>query len=199
MRGVTFDQAAELTRATYGAVDRAVIEIEPDGDGARLVIHVESSATLDELSFCPRLRDPSRARARALRGAAHFRCQCCSSNPRTLRTFTAWPPELRSPIQPAGGQESGLRGGTENLAGAVAMAGAAEIVLSDLAATAARPRAVLISLCAPAERPQAWLQKLLRAAGERAHDFGAELVGGDLCAADGPVCISVTGVGAPVA
>ncbi len=38
-----------------------------------------------------------------------------------------------APIQPAGGQEDGMRGGTENVAGAVAMARAAEIVLTDLA------------------------------------------------------------------
>ncbi|MCA8944064.1 MAG: cysteine desulfurase [Planctomycetes bacterium] len=38
-----------------------------------------------------------------------------------------------TPLQPAGGQEAGLRGGTENVAGAVAMERAAEIVLGDLA------------------------------------------------------------------
>lgn len=35
-------------------------------------------------------------------------------------------------LQPAGGQEGGLRGGTENVAGAVAMARAAALVLGDL-------------------------------------------------------------------
>lgn len=46
------------------------------------------------------------------------------------------------PIQPAGGQEGGLRGGTENVAGAVAMARAAETVLSDLTHQIAHARAL---------------------------------------------------------
>jgi cysteine desulfurase len=49
-----------------------------------------------------------------------------------------------APLQLAGGQEGGLRGGTENVAGAVGLATAAEHVLSHQAATASRTR----ELCA---------------------------------------------------
>jgi cysteine desulfurase len=42
-----------------------------------------------------------------------------------------------APVQPAGGQEGGLRGGTENVAGAIGLALAAEHVLTHQAATAA--------------------------------------------------------------
>jgi cysteine desulfurase len=45
-------------------------------------------------------------------------------------------------LQVAGGQEYGLRGGTENVAGAVGMATAAEIVLSHQAATEAHTRSL---------------------------------------------------------
>jgi cysteine desulfurase len=42
-----------------------------------------------------------------------------------------------TPLMPGGGQEGGLRGGTENIPGAVALARAAEAAFSTLAATAA--------------------------------------------------------------
>ncbi len=42
-----------------------------------------------------------------------------------------------APVQPAGGQEAGLRGGTENVAGAVGLAVAAEAALTHRAQTAA--------------------------------------------------------------
>src|SRR5690606_20892075 len=41
-----------------------------------------------------------------------------------------------TPLIPGGGQEDGLRGGTENVAGAVALARAADAAFSSLAATA---------------------------------------------------------------
>ena len=67
--------------------------------------------------------------------------------------------------------------------------------ISDLAASAARPRALLLSLRAPPEKSAAWVRGAItgvRAAGRR---FGAELVGGDLAQAPGPAQWSVTALG----
>ena len=51
--------------------------------------------------------------------------------------FLAWSSKARlAPLQKGGGQEEGLRGGTENVAGAVGLAVAAEQALTHLAATA---------------------------------------------------------------
>ncbi len=47
-----------------------------------------------------------------------------------------------APLQEAGGQESGLRGGTENVAGAIGLAVAAEEMLTHQAETAAHTRAL---------------------------------------------------------
>lgn len=51
-----------------------------------------------------------------------------------------------APLQPAGGQEHGLRGGTENVPGAVGLAVAAEHAHTHLAATRARTAAFATSL-----------------------------------------------------
>lgn len=67
--------------------------------------------------------------------------------------------------------------------------------LSDLAATAARPEQILLSLSAPKSKSDAWLRALIQAASERAAQFGAELVAGDLACAPGGVHLSVTALG----
>ena len=67
--------------------------------------------------------------------------------------------------------------------------------LSDLAATAARPEQILLSLSAPKDKPESWLRALIAAASERAAQFGADLVAGDLACAPGGVHISVTALG----
>lgn len=72
---------------------------------------------------------------------------------------------------------------------------AAARALSDLAATAARARALLLCFRAPAERDERWLRAVIRAVAASARDYGAELVGGDLCAAEGPAAIAVTALG----
>jgi len=72
---------------------------------------------------------------------------------------------------------------------------AVDRALSDLAATAARPRAILVALRAPPGAREASLTRLLGAARRRARAFGAELVGGDTAAAPGPLALSVTALG----
>ena len=67
--------------------------------------------------------------------------------------------------------------------------------ISDLAAAAARPRAVLLALHAPREAPEAWLRAAIRAVWRRAREHGAELVGGDLACAPGPIALCVAAVG----
>jgi len=73
---------------------------------------------------------------------------------------------------------------------------AAARAISDLAATAVRPRAVLLALQAPADRPQVWLQAAIGGVRRMARSVGADLVGGDLCAAPGPASMAVTAIGA---
>ena len=53
-----------------------------------------------------------------------------------------------APLQLAGGQEGGLRGGTENVAGAIGLAVAAEHALSHQAATATHTRALCVRVFA---------------------------------------------------
>lgn len=67
--------------------------------------------------------------------------------------------------------------------------------LSDLAASAARPRAVLAALRAPAGRSERDLRALLAAIDAQASAFGARLVGGDLTSGDGPLGLAVTAIG----
>ncbi|MEW6074604.1 MAG: thiamine-phosphate kinase [Planctomycetota bacterium] len=67
--------------------------------------------------------------------------------------------------------------------------------LSDIAATAARPRAVLVALHAPRATDERWIRDALRAARDTARAAGAELVGGDLAAAPGPRSLAVTALG----
>ena len=67
--------------------------------------------------------------------------------------------------------------------------------LSDLAATAAKPRAVLLALAADAREPERRLKELVRRTRAAARRYGAELVGGDLACRPGPVHLTVTAMG----
>jgi thiamine-monophosphate kinase len=67
--------------------------------------------------------------------------------------------------------------------------------LSDLAATAAEPRAVLLAVRAPREAEEKRMQRLIEAVDACATRYGAELVGGDLCCAPGPLELVVTAIG----
>ena len=73
---------------------------------------------------------------------------------------------------------------------------AAARALSDLAATAAEPRALLCALRAPREARESYLRALLAGVRREGARHGAPLVGGDLCAAPGPISLAVTAVGA---
>lgn len=72
---------------------------------------------------------------------------------------------------------------------------AAARAISDLAATAAQPLAVLLAVCAPARTPASRLRAWIHGVEREARAHGAELVGGDLCAADGPASLTVTAIG----
>jgi thiamine-monophosphate kinase len=67
--------------------------------------------------------------------------------------------------------------------------------LSDLAASAARPRATLAALRAPGKIEEASLRALLRGVARCAQDHGAPLVGGDITRGSGPLSLAVTAVG----
>lgn len=74
---------------------------------------------------------------------------------------------------------------------------AAGRALSDLAASAARPRALLVSGSFSPAVEERWIRAALRGVQDTARRFGAELVGGDLaCAPSGsPASLSVTALG----
>jgi thiamine-monophosphate kinase len=72
---------------------------------------------------------------------------------------------------------------------------AVDRVLSDLAATAADPRAVLLSICAPRRASESRLRRIIGAVRTRAAQFGAQLVGGDLCCGPGPLQLSLSALG----
>ena len=72
---------------------------------------------------------------------------------------------------------------------------AAARAISDLAATAARPRAVFVALAVPRERSDAWIEKLLDGARARARAHGADLCGGDLSIAPDRAHVAVTAFG----
>lgn len=72
---------------------------------------------------------------------------------------------------------------------------AARRALSDLAATAARPRALLLGLAAPPETEESWIRAVIGGLRAAAREVGAELVGGDLCASPGPRSLAVTALG----
>ena len=73
---------------------------------------------------------------------------------------------------------------------------AAARALSDLAATAARPRAILVALSAPPSRDPKWIEAVLAGARSMARECDADLVGGDLASARGPAVVSVAALGA---
>jgi len=68
--------------------------------------------------------------------------------------------------------------------------------LSDLAATAARPRAVLLALSAGHSRSEAWILECVAGVRAVARENGADLVGGDLASSEGPTSLVVTAIGA---
>lgn len=72
---------------------------------------------------------------------------------------------------------------------------AAGRALSDLAASGAKPRALLLAIAAPSETPERWLRSAIEAVENRARDFGADLVAGDMAATSGPCTLSVTALG----
>lgn len=72
---------------------------------------------------------------------------------------------------------------------------AAARALSDLAATAARPRGILLALSAPRARSSKWIEAVLAGARSMARSVGADLVGGDLSATPGPAAIAVAAYG----
>lgn len=67
--------------------------------------------------------------------------------------------------------------------------------LSDLAATAARPRAVVLAISAPRERAEAWILAAIGGVRALAREHGADLVGGDLASTSGPAQLGVTALG----
>ncbi len=67
--------------------------------------------------------------------------------------------------------------------------------LSDLAASAARPRAVLAAVRAPRSASEQKLRALLSGIDACAREHGAALLGGDLCCASGALGVAVTAVG----
>lgn len=79
--------------------------------------------------------------------------------------------------------------------GTLAGAKAASRALSDLAASAAIPRALLFSASFAPATDERWIRAAIRTVADRARDFGAELVGGDLACARGPCVLSVAALG----
>ncbi len=67
--------------------------------------------------------------------------------------------------------------------------------VSDLAATAARPRAVLCTIAAQRTLSSAWLRGVLRGVASEARRHGAELVGGDLSVTRSGAVIAITALG----
>lgn len=72
---------------------------------------------------------------------------------------------------------------------------AAARALSDLAACGARPLGILLALSAPASCSEARIRGLIEGARSCAVECGADLVGGDLACAEGPVHLAVTALG----
>jgi thiamine-monophosphate kinase len=72
---------------------------------------------------------------------------------------------------------------------------AAGRALSDLAATAARPRALVLCVAAPASESASRLRAAIEGVHAKAREHGAELVGGDLATTAGPLALAVTAFG----
>jgi thiamine-monophosphate kinase len=72
---------------------------------------------------------------------------------------------------------------------------AAARAISDLAATAARPRALLVAAAVPVARDDAWIQALITGARRMARRHGADVVGGDLSVAARVAHVAVTAIG----
>ena len=67
--------------------------------------------------------------------------------------------------------------------------------LSDLAATAARPRAMLLAIRAPRELSESELRDWVRGVRDVGAQYGAHLCGGDIACAPGAASLCVTAVG----
>lgn len=67
--------------------------------------------------------------------------------------------------------------------------------LSDLAATAARPRAMLLAIRASMELEEAELKDWVRGVRDVGAQYGAHLCGGDIACAPGPASLCVTALG----
>lgn len=67
--------------------------------------------------------------------------------------------------------------------------------LSDLAATAARPRALLLAIRAPKEDSELELRDWVRGVRDIGSKYGAHLCGGDLACSPGPASLCVTALG----
>ncbi|MDE0916512.1 MAG: thiamine-phosphate kinase [Planctomycetota bacterium] len=89
---------------------------------------------------------------------------------------------------------AGVHATMETTAGLLGRKAAAR-VLSDLAATAARPRALLLALRAPKDADETYLRKLIGAVDREGSKYGAPLVGGDLTCSPGPLSLAVTAQG----
>jgi len=80
-------------------------------------------------------------------------------------------------------------------AGAAVGRKAAGRVLSDLAASGARPRALLLALALGPGVDERWVRALVQGVQRAGREHGAELVGGDLSSAPAGVHVTVSGVG----
>lgn len=106
------------TLANLDALVPAIRSLAPDAH-----IHVDAVQAFGKVPF-----DLESAGVDSVAVSAHK-----FHGPRGVGCLALSNPAKVVPLQPAGGQEAGIRGGTENVAGAAAMARAAEIVLSDTA------------------------------------------------------------------
>lgn len=69
--------------------------------------------------------------------------------------------------------------------------------LSDLAASACRPRWALVSLCLKKGAPKEWAAEFAAGLAETARDYDVSIIGGDVLATNGGVFVSVTVIGTP--
>jgi thiamine-monophosphate kinase len=73
------------------------------------------------------------------------------------------------------------------------------VSLSDLAAMAARPTAAFVSLALPRSRGPAFADELMDGLLALADEYGVTIAGGDTNSWDGPLVVSVTALGTPIA
>lgn len=75
---------------------------------------------------------------------------------------------------------------------------ALRVNVSDLVAKGAQPLHALLTLVWPATRPAEEIAVFAEAFGDELRGFGMSLLGGDTCATEGPLTVSVTAFGAPL-